>query len=114
MVTPSCSQALSPSRFSSKVKPYWNPEQPPPCTKTRRGLPCESGMVLAKYLTLSTAAGVSSRSAPGAVRGTGFEDSRVEDMDFPFFGSGSATYRSPDSTALSGDPSVRVKLSRNA
>src|SRR5512138_1048897 len=35
-VTPPFSTRVSPSsRFSSNVKPYWKPEQPPPCTKTR-------------------------------------------------------------------------------
>ena len=35
-VTPPFSTRVSPSsEFSSKVKPYWKPEQPPPCTKTR-------------------------------------------------------------------------------
>ena len=41
--TPSVSTTVSPSSTdSSKVKPYWNPEQPPPCTKMRsisRSLP---------------------------------------------------------------------------
>src|SRR5947199_9717538 len=56
---PPCSRTLSSSRFSSNWNPYWNPEQPPPCTKMRSGLPSESGIVFAKYLTFSTAASVS-------------------------------------------------------
>src|SRR5207253_9654779 len=32
------SVAVSPSP-SSIMRPYWNPEQPPPCTKTRRPAP---------------------------------------------------------------------------
>ncbi|VXB51984.1 hypothetical protein BURKHO8Y_140177 [Burkholderia sp. 8Y] len=42
---------------SSKVKPYWNPEHPPPCTNTRSfrsGLPSSS----INCLTLSAAASV--------------------------------------------------------
>ena len=61
---PPVSMTVSPSFFSSNVNPYWNPEQPPPWTKIRSGLPCESGMEPAKYLTLATAASVSDRSAP--------------------------------------------------
>src|SRR5688572_3916941 len=35
-VTPPFSTRVSPSsEFSSKVNPYWKPEQPPPCTNTR-------------------------------------------------------------------------------
>src|ERR687897_46011 len=35
-VTPPFSTRVSPSSlFSSNVNPYWKPEQPPPCTKTR-------------------------------------------------------------------------------
>src|SRR5262245_52274393 len=79
---PSCSMTLSPSRFSSKVKPYWKPEHPPPCTKTRRGFPTESGIVCAKYLTFATAASVSESIGLGAVIGVGV-DSRVEDMESP-------------------------------
>src|SRR2546428_6481676 len=29
----------APCPFSSIIRPYWNPEQPPPCTNTRRPLP---------------------------------------------------------------------------
>jgi hypothetical protein len=48
--------------------------------KIRRGLPAESGIVLAKCLTFSTAASVSDRSAPGVplVIGVGIEDSTVD------------------------------------
>src|SRR5215813_9155344 len=86
MVTPFCSQELSPSFSSSKVKPYWNPEQPPPCTNTRRGFPSESGIVLAKYFTFSTAALVRVSNgflSPGAVIGVSGE-SRVADIGSPF------------------------------
>src|SRR4029453_14352785 len=35
-VTPRFFTRVSPSSvFSSNVNPYWNPEQPPPCTNTR-------------------------------------------------------------------------------
>src|SRR5688572_18935611 len=35
-VTPPFTTRVSPSSvFSSKVNPYWKPEQPPPCTNTR-------------------------------------------------------------------------------
>src|SRR5882757_6837648 len=35
-VTPAFTTCVSPSSiFSSKVKPYWKPEQPPPLTNTR-------------------------------------------------------------------------------
>src|SRR4051794_11951803 len=33
---PSCSKTWSPSRASSSASWYWNPEQPPPLTATRR------------------------------------------------------------------------------
>src|SRR5262249_26490177 len=85
MVTPFCSQELSPSFDSSNVKPYWKPEQPPPCTKTRRGFPSESGIVLAKYFTFSMAAFVRLSNgflSPGEVIGVSGE-SRVEDIGSP-------------------------------
>src|SRR6266851_8556655 len=77
---------LSPSRFSSNWKPYWNPEHPPPCTKMRRGLFWESGIVVAKNLTFSIAASVrESRGFPSAVGDIGVSwVSRVEDMSTPF------------------------------
>src|SRR3954454_11830064 len=39
-LTPCDSNTWSPEPwpFSSIIRPYWNPEQPPPCTKTRRPL----------------------------------------------------------------------------
>src|SRR3954462_1676458 len=39
--TPCDSNTWSPAPcpFSSIIKPYWKPEQPPPCTNTRRPLP---------------------------------------------------------------------------
>src|SRR5262249_49517970 len=77
---PVCMTA-SPSFFSSNVKPYWKPEQPPPWTKIRRGLPSESGIEPAKYLTFSTALSVSVSSGESAgVMGTGLDDSIVEDI----------------------------------
>src|SRR3954454_5892505 len=38
--TPCDSNTWSPEPwpFSSIIRPYWNPEQPPPCTNTRRPL----------------------------------------------------------------------------
>src|SRR3712207_1000135 len=36
ILMPSCSKTLSPSRCSSSASWYWNPEQPPPRTATRR------------------------------------------------------------------------------
>src|SRR5438093_13138912 len=39
-LTPFDSNTWSPMPpASSIIKPYWNPEQPPPCTNTRRPLP---------------------------------------------------------------------------
>src|SRR5215813_14171637 len=75
IVMPSCSITLSLSRFSSNVNPYWKPEQPPPCTKTRSGLPSESGIVWAKYLTFATAASVKESIGLGAVIGVGVDSS---------------------------------------
>src|SRR5262245_65810963 len=72
---------LSPSFFSSKVNPYWNPEQPPPWMKTRRGLFSESGIVLAKYFTFSMAASLSVRSGPASVIGVGVLGSMVVDIE---------------------------------
>src|SRR6266498_3140718 len=84
----SCS-TLSSSRFSSNWNPYWNPEQPPPCTKMRSGLPSESGIVFAKYLTFSTAASVSARSGFASEMPVGSEpvggDVIVEDIRAPFY-----------------------------
>src|SRR6185312_13941965 len=39
--TPCDSNTMSPDPcpFSSIISPYWKPEQPPPCTNTRRPLP---------------------------------------------------------------------------
>src|SRR5882672_12545712 len=39
--TPCDSNTMSPAPcpFSSIIRPYWKPEQPPPCTNTRRPLP---------------------------------------------------------------------------
>src|SRR6266542_4152473 len=84
---PPCSMTLSSSCFSSNWKPYWNPEHPPPWTKMRRGLPSESGMELAKYLTLSIAASVKESrglTSPVGVIGVGGE-ATVDDMKAPFF-----------------------------
>ena len=42
--------------ISSKVKPYWKPEQPPPCTNTRSlrsGLPSSSTSSLTLFAALS-------------------------------------------------------------
>ena len=40
-LTPFDSNTWSPSPpFSSIIRPYWKPEHPPPCTKTRRPLFC--------------------------------------------------------------------------
>src|SRR6476659_5441892 len=78
---PATCRIASPSFFSSNVKPYWKPEQPPPWTKMRSGLPSESGIEPAKYLTFSTALSVSVSSGPSAVViGTGVDDSIVEDI----------------------------------
>src|SRR5262250_3232936 len=79
---PPCSRTLSSAFCSSNVKPYWNPEHPPPWMKTRSGLPSESGIDLAKYFTFSIAASVSVRSGPsvigvGVLDSTGVEDIRV-------------------------------------
>src|ERR1041385_4392030 len=40
-LTPCDSNTWSPEPwpFSSIIRPYWKPEQPPPCTNTRRPLP---------------------------------------------------------------------------
>src|SRR3990170_6130090 len=56
-VTPFFSIAASSSFFtSSKVKPYWKPEQPPPVTNTRSlssGLPSSSISSLTLFAALS-------------------------------------------------------------
>src|SRR5919201_2275705 len=56
-VTPFFSITASSSFFtSSKVKPYWNPEQPPPVTKTRSlssGLPSSSMSCFTLFAALS-------------------------------------------------------------
>jgi len=54
---------------SSKVKPYWKPEQPPPCTNTRSfssGLPSSA----TRSATLAAALSVKTKGAgmPSAVR----------------------------------------------
>src|SRR5258708_2923992 len=49
--TPSRSNTTSPSwRVSSKLKPYWKPEQPPPDTATRRKAPAASSWALRKAM----------------------------------------------------------------
>src|ERR1700761_9659750 len=66
--------------ISSKVKPYWKPEQPPPCTKTRSfssGLPSSAirSATLAAALSVKTMgsgiiAGTSARAADGTFSAT--------------------------------------------
>ena len=46
---------LSVGLRSSNMKPYWNPEHPPPWMKTRRDLPSASGILAAKSFTFSIA-----------------------------------------------------------
>src|SRR5690606_4634953 len=71
-VTPPFSMLVSSSfTSSSKVKPYWNPEQPPPCTNTRSlswSLPSSS----ISSLTLAAALSVKTRGAGMSV--TAFMD----------------------------------------
>ena len=56
-VTPSCAEAKSPSRDSSKTMPYCIPEQPPCSTKTRKFFPAFSGLVKMSF-TSAAARGV--------------------------------------------------------
>src|SRR6187402_2519835 len=62
-VTPFLAIAVSSSlTISSKVKPYWKPEQPPPCTNTRSlrsGLPSSStsSLTLLAALSVKTSGG---------------------------------------------------------
>src|SRR5664279_5615052 len=62
-VTPFLAIAVSSSlTISSKVKPYWKPEQPPPCTKTRSfrsGFPSSStsSLTLLAALSVKTSGG---------------------------------------------------------
>src|SRR3978361_396310 len=62
-VTPFFAIAVSSSlTISSKVKPYWKPEQPPPCTNTRSfrsGLPSSStsSLTLLAALSVKTSGG---------------------------------------------------------
>src|SRR5687768_11528908 len=76
-VTPPFSTRVSPSsRFSSKVKPYWKPEQPPPCTNTRSfRLGLDSSRI--SSLTLDAAASVKTRlgAKPGGETGLERADS---------------------------------------
>src|SRR5690606_33705986 len=68
--TPFLSSTVSSSlTASSKVKPYWKPEQPPPCTNTRSfssGLPSSSS----RSLTLAAAESVKTNGIGGAWRST--------------------------------------------
>src|SRR3954466_14591647 len=72
-VTPFFSIEVSSSlTISSKVNPYWKPEQPPPWTKTRSfrsGLPSSS----TSSLTLLAALSVKTSGAGGASSICGFE-----------------------------------------
>src|SRR3546814_17338321 len=68
--TPFLSSAVSSSlTASSKVKPYWKPEQPPPCTNTR-SLSSELPSSASRSLTLAAAESVKTNGDGGAWRST--------------------------------------------
>src|ERR1043165_2495239 len=63
-VTPAFSTCVSPSsEFSSKVKPYWKPEQPPPCTNTRS---FKFGFASSRISSPTLAAAASVKTSVGA------------------------------------------------
>src|SRR3954447_7922614 len=85
-VTPRFSTRVSPSsEFSSNVNPYWNPEQPPPCTNTRS---FRLGFASSRISSPTLAAAASVKISVGARLGTA--DSGVMAAAWGQNGSGSS------------------------